>query len=96
MNRGERRHPTTAVRLRNVRYLAAGRRMSFVNPEALVEVAAAGRPGMTLAQIESAAKLDRAAARSAALSLLWFGKWTADLTRPLSADPVISLSTAAA
>ena len=84
------------VRLRNVRFLAAGRRRSFVNPEALVKVAAAGRPGMTLAQIESAAELDRAAARSAALSLLWFGKWTADLTRPLSADSVISLSTAAA
>ena len=84
------------VRLRNVRFLAAGRRMSLVNPEALVKVAAAGRPGMTLAQIESAVELDRAAARSAALSLLWSGKWTADLTRPLSGDSIIGLSEAAA
>lgn len=45
------------VRLRNVRYLAAGRRVSFVDPEALVKVAAAGRPGSTLAQIESLAEL---------------------------------------
>ena len=32
------------VRLRNVRYLAAGRRVSFVDREALVKVAAAGGP----------------------------------------------------
>ena len=84
------------VRLRNIRYLAAGRRASFVDQKAIVKVAAAGRPGMTLIQIESAAELDRAAARPAALSLLWFGTWTTDLTRPLSADSIISLSEAAA
>jgi hypothetical protein len=51
---------------------------------------------MTLAQIESVADLDRAAARAAALSLLWFGQWTTDLSRPLSGDSVIDLSEAAA
>ncbi len=84
------------VLLRNVRYLAAGRRVSFVDEDALVKVAAAGRPGMTLTQIESASKLDRAAARHAVLSLLWFGQWTTDLSRPLSGDSVIGLSEAAA
>lgn len=84
------------VRLRNIRYLAAGRRVSFVDPEGLVKVAAVGRTGMTLAQIESMADLDQAAARSAALSLLWFGQWTTDLSRPLSGDSVICLSGAAA
>ena len=84
------------VRLRNVRYLAVGRRVSLVDPAALVKVAAVGRPGRTLAQIESVADLDRATARSAALSLLWFGQWTTDLSRPLSGDSVIRLSEAAA
>lgn len=84
------------VRLRNVRYLAAGRRVSLVDPAALVKVAAVGRPGITLAQIESVADLDRATARSAALSLLWFGQWTTDLSRPLSGDSVIRLSETAA
>ena len=84
------------VRLRNVRYLAAGRRVSFVDPEALVKVAAVARPGMTLAQIESVADLDQAAARAAALSLLWFGQWTTGLSRPLSGDSVIRVAEAAA
>jgi hypothetical protein len=84
------------VRLRNVRYLAAGRRVSFVDPAVLVKVAAAARPGMTLAQIESVADLDRSAARAAALSLLWFGQWTTDLSRPLSGDSVVRVSEAAA
>jgi hypothetical protein len=51
---------------------------------------------MTLTQIESAAELDRTAARPAVLSLLWFGQWTTDLSRPLSGDSVIGLSEAAA
>jgi hypothetical protein len=84
------------VRLRNVRFLAVGRRVSFTDPEALVKVAAAGQSGMTLAQIEAVAGLDRRAARSAALSLLWFGTWTTDLSRPLSGDSIIDSSEAAA
>ena len=39
---------------------------------------------MTLAQIEPRAGVDRASARAALLSLLWFGHWTTDLSRPLS------------
>lgn len=84
------------VRLRNLRFLAAGRRLHLVDQDALVKVAAAGAPGMTLAQIEGSAGMDQATARAALLSLLWFGHWTTDLSRPLSPQSVIETAGVAA
>ncbi len=84
------------VRLRNLRFLAAGRRLEHVDQDALGRVAAAGVPGMTLAQIEGSVGGDQATARAALLSLLWFGHWTTDLSRPLSHQSVIETAGVAA
>ena len=84
------------VFLRNVRFLAAGRRLAFVDEATVVKVAEAGSAGMTLAQAEVSAKVDRAAARAAVLSLLWLGHWTTDMSRPLSSSSVLETVQAAA
>lgn len=78
------------VLLRNVRFLGAGRRSQFVDEDALVKVAAAVRPGMTIAEVEVAAGGDRSAARSAVLRLLWTGALTTDLSQPLSGQSRVS------
>lgn len=49
--------------LRNVRFLAAGRRRHAVEEGTLVKVAEAGAVGMTLAQAKAGAEADPAAAR---------------------------------
>jgi len=72
------------VRLRNVRFLGAARRVRTVDPEALVKVAEVARPGMTLAQLETAVALDMHVARAAVLALLWSGRCVVDLSSPLS------------
>lgn len=72
------------VLLRNVRFLAAGRRRELLDPAVLVKVAEAGKVGMTLAQAEAAADADQAVARAATVALLWSGRWATDLARPLS------------
>ena len=77
------------IRLRNLRFLAAGRRTEWVDKDALVKVAAAGAPGMTLAQIEESVGGVRAKVRVALQSRLWFGHWTTDMSRPLSPQSVI-------
>ncbi len=84
------------VRLRNLRFLAAGRRLHLLDQDTLVKVAAAGAPGMTLTQIEESAGMDQATARAALLSLLWFGHWTTDLSRPLSPRSVVETAGVAA
>ena len=89
-------HGGDPVFLRNVRFLAAGRRLAFVDEDTVVKVAEAGLAGMTLAQVEASAKVGRTAARAAALSLLWFGQWTTDMSRPLSGSSVLQTVQAAA
>lgn len=84
------------IRLRNLRFLAAGRRIEWVDKDALVKVAAAGAPGMTFGQIEASAGVAPSAARAALMSLLWFGQWTTDLSRPLSPQSVIEVGGVAA
>ncbi len=77
------------VRLRNVRFLGSARRARTVDEEALVKVADAAAPGMTLAQLEAAVALDKLTARAAVLALLWSGRWSVDLARPLSPASVL-------
>jgi hypothetical protein len=89
-------HGGDPVFLRNVRFLAAGRRLAFVDQDAVVKVAQAGSAGMTLAQVEVLAGVERETARAAMLSLLWFGHWTTDLSRPLSSSSVLQTARAAA
>ena len=77
------------VLLRNVRFLAAGRRLDLVDKDALVKVAEAGTVGMTLADAEAEAGADPAAARAATLALLWSGRWVTDMSCPLSAASIL-------
>lgn len=77
------------VLLRNVRFLAAGRRRELLDLDVLVKVAEAGKVGMTLAQAETAADADRAVARAATVALLWSGRWATDLARPLSSASIL-------
>lgn len=78
------------VVLRNVRFLAAGRRPAAIDVDALGKVADALRPGMTVAEAESASGIRPKAARGAVLALLWHGLWVTDLTRPLSPDSILT------
>lgn len=77
------------VRLRNVRFLGAARRARTVDEEALVKVAEAAEPGMTLSQLETAVALDGPVARAAVLALLWSGRCSVDLSSPLSPASVL-------
>lgn len=77
------------VVLRNVRFLAAGRRADLLQA-VLVKVAETIRPGMSVAEAEEASGLDQPAARGALLSLLWQGSWVTDLTRPLSGKSLLT------
>ena len=79
------------VLLRNVRFLAAGRRQAFIDRDMLVKVAEAARSGMSIAEIEAAVAVSPAVARAAVLSLLWSGRWMTDLSIPLSADSLIEV-----
>ncbi|MFT4163940.1 MAG: TnsA-like heteromeric transposase endonuclease subunit [Microlunatus sp.] len=84
------------VLLRNVCFLAAGRRQDFIDQDVLGKVAEQARSGMSVAQIEAAAAVDPAAARAAVLALLWTGRWMTDLSIPLSADSLVEVSEATA
>lgn len=84
------------VVLRNLRFLAAGRRLSWLNQAAVDRVRAAGSPGLTLAQIEQRVDGPRDEIRVAVLALLWSGTWTTDLSTPLSAQSVVHMTERAA
>lgn len=77
--------------MRNLRFIAVGRRAHFIYPELLKELEAHGQPGMTLAQVEqSAAGLaDAKLLRMAVMALLWSSTWHVDLTIPLSSRTVL-------
>ena len=78
------------VLLRNVRFLAAGRRPESVDAEALGSVAEALRPGMSIAEAEAAREVEPGVARAAVLALLWHGLWVTDLTQPLSPSSILT------
>ncbi|MBK8445666.1 MAG: TnsA-like heteromeric transposase endonuclease subunit [Micropruina sp.] len=78
------------VLLRNVRFLAAGRRTELIDTDALGKVTEVLRPGMSVAEVEAASGVEPQIARGAMLSLLWQGLWTTDLTQPLSSSSVLT------
>ena len=81
--------------LRNVRFLAAGRRSWSSTDDVLGKVAEHAVPGRTLAQVTNLAEAADPApwtgspARAALLALLWSGRCRVDLTRPLGPDSVL-------
>jgi hypothetical protein len=77
------------VVLRNVRFLAAGRRAD-PREAVLVKVAKTLRPGMSMAEAEEASGLDQPVVRGALLALLWQAAWVTDLTRPLSGKSLLT------
>jgi len=77
------------VVVRNVWFLASARRDKTVDEAVLGKVAQLIRPGMSIAEVESAAPVDGRAARAAILHLLWRRVWSIDLTAPLSGASVL-------
>ncbi|MDN5587065.1 MAG: TnsA-like heteromeric transposase endonuclease subunit [Brevibacterium sp.] len=78
--------------LRNLRFIAVGRRAQFLYPEVLDELESLGQPGMSLAQAEQAAGrlTDASTLRMAVLALLWSSRWHVDLTVPLSSQATLT------
>lgn len=74
------------VLMRNLRFIAVGRRAQFLHPKLLDELEPIGRPEMTLAQAEqaSAGLADAYTLRMAVLALLWANRWHVNLTQPIS------------
>lgn len=83
------------VVLRNVRFLAAGRRGWTTEHELLGKVAEHATPGRTVAQVIDLADAGEpgtravSPARAALLALLWSGRCRVDLTEPLGPDSVL-------
>lgn len=80
----------------NIKFLAVGRRRQFVDEEVLAAVAAVGRSGMSVTAVESlVAEPPRGLVRAAVFSLLWSGRWSTDLSQPLSDTSVLCCGDAA-
>lgn len=83
------------ILLRNVRFLAAGRRGWAADDDLLGSVAEYAVPGRTLAQVAALADADKnglwscSLVRTVLLGLLWSGRCRVDLTRPLGPDSVL-------
>lgn len=79
------------ILLRNVRFLAAGRRGWATDDDLLGKVAGHATPGLTLAQVTDLAEKhgDYSTTRTALLALLWSGRCRVDLTKPLGPDSVL-------
>lgn len=77
--------------MRNLRFIAIGRRAQYLYPTLLDEVETLGQPGMTLAQVEKAAGglTDEHTLRMAVLALLWSHRWHVNLTVPLSGQAIL-------
>lgn len=75
------------VLMRNLRFIAVGRRAQFLHPTLLDELEPLGHPEMTIAQVEQTATglADAHTIRMAALALLWSNRWHVNLTKPISA-----------
>lgn len=85
-------HGENPVVMANLRFLAQGRRSMFLDEECVLAVAAAGRSGMTLGEVETCVSgFDPLDVRASALALLWRRSWATDLSRPLSRSSVISV-----
>lgn len=86
-----------AVFMANVRFLAVGRRSALLDPTVLDGVARHGRSGRTIREVEQSAEgiASPEQVRLATMALLWSGRWTTDLHRPLSSDSVLSCEEAA-
>ncbi len=76
--------------MENIKFLAVGRRRQFLDEEVLAVVATVGRSGMTVTAVESlVAGRPRGLVRAAVFSLLWSGRWSTDLSLPLSDTSVL-------
>ena len=76
--------------LSNLRFLAIGRRLEFLEPGCVGALERVRVDGMTLAQAEAqVAGFDPLDVRAATLSLLWRQVWVTDLSRPLSSRSVL-------
>lgn len=86
-------HGEDPVVMANLRFLAQGRRSMFLDEECVDVVAAVGRSGMTLGQVEAQVSgFDPLDVRAASLALLWRGAWVTDLSRSLSTRSTITVS----
>lgn len=78
------------VRLANIRTLALGRRPAHVDPDDLAGLRAVGKVGVTLGAALGQGR--RPAQMAAAMTLLWTGHWTVDLSVPLGlATPITAI-----
>lgn len=77
--------------MRNLRFIAVGRRARFLYPALLDELEPLGLPGMTLDQLEQAATglADPKMLRMAVMAMLWSGRWHVDMNVPLSSRTVL-------
>jgi hypothetical protein len=78
------------ILLRNIKFIAVGRRPRWLGPELIDNVAQHGATGMTLGQAEDiASEALGCPVRLPSMALLWSGRWSTDLTIPLSRSSVL-------
>jgi hypothetical protein len=78
------------VVLTNIRFLAIGRRRGLIDPDYVNSVAYFAASGMTLGAVEDAAESALGySTRLASMALLWWGRWSTDLTIPLSRSSIL-------
>lgn len=81
--------------LANVRFVAAGRQVHVVAPEAVAAAAALDVQGLTIREAESfLGSFDQSVVRRVALGMIWCRAWEVDMSVPLSASSVITGTTA--
>lgn len=82
------------IKLENVRFLAGYRRSQPFQPELIDRMSSSELPGMTVAEaIRSQSRWPEPVVRAALMHLLWRQRFTVDLSRPLSSDHVLEVST---
>lgn len=87
------------VVLANITYLAAGRRLFLMDRAVVEAVAECGTSGLTITEVEDAARTqvtDPRLVRLAVLALLWCGRWRTDLSVTLSSGSLLACGDAAA
>jgi hypothetical protein len=78
------------VVLANIRFIAIGRRQALIDPDYVNNVASFAASGMSLGAVENAAETALGyRARLASMALLWSGRWSTDLTIPLSRSSIL-------
>ena len=79
--------------LENIRFLAGYRRSELLDPALLASVQAVELDGTTLAEALTCLPSEpEPLVRAAVLHLLWSGRFTTDLDRPLSSDHVLRVT----